>query len=228
MELPRNRTLMSERITTILDEIANRYDSDIILSRNTMKLIDIMRISKIYHEELINKIEKGYIEEPEAKNTVRIFEFFALQGRDITSLTKSAVEKNFFINCKRNTLVRLHLMYSKCNKSEIYNEWVELIENHEEYSKENYDFSLDYICDSPFIRHNLEMHDNLIKTFVIDITDNLGWVSNGFSLSVNRTATFRICKAIRENNKSLESFNSRNLALFIFRKMNSNYKIGNN
>jgi len=59
MELPRNRTLMSERITTILDEIANRYDSDIILSRNTMKLIDIMRISKIYHEELINKIEKG-------------------------------------------------------------------------------------------------------------------------------------------------------------------------
>merc|ERR1711976_238616 len=59
--LPRNRSLTSDRVHNLLDEISTRFDNDIYIAKNHTRLLKIMKDFRINHPKLIQQIEQHSI-----------------------------------------------------------------------------------------------------------------------------------------------------------------------
>jgi hypothetical protein len=198
IQLPRGRGLSQDRVTSILTEITSRYDTDVWISKSTNKLLEIMRSTRTPHTPLLTCMEESYINDPNSSFNINLFEYLATTNHDLTNLLNAAEEKKVFATARRNLLVRLHVLLKSCRQKESYTKWVELIESNSEFHSGEPSLYVDYVANSPFLRYDRDVTNELIKAYVLDQQDVRAWIDNAFHLCVSNRGAVELTKQVSE------------------------------
>lgn len=137
-QLPRQRSLSADRVNNLLDEIAIRFDTDIYISRNSTKLLKIMKECRVGHLKLLKQIEELTINDPKAFINLQLIEALNAQNIDLSPILKSIKDKNSYERSNFTLLARLYLTLKNAKNFD-YSEHVEMIEQMETFKTKQYD-----------------------------------------------------------------------------------------
>lgn len=193
--LPKGRKLVDDRLVNIIEEVGNRFNIDTVMSKNTNRLINIMRVNKITNEKLIDGIQEVYIENSTHLVSINLLEFLGQFGQDLTKLLKTAEERGVFSESKANFLIRVKLLLSHNNKEGMYQHWLDLIENKlKELGQDESDVAIGYLVESTCLKYDRDLSMKLIDQAL----QNNNWTKELFHLIKNRFLTTYACKKVNE------------------------------
>lgn len=231
--LPRNRTLTSDRVHNLLDEISTRFESDIYISRNHTRLLKIMKQFRTSHPKLMQQIEEHNINDPNATVNLMLLEFLSLQQHDLSPILKSLKEKNAFENCNLTSLMRLRMLLDYPNEFD-YQEFKDFIDQMEIYKNKEENMNnvnLLYVSNSRQLRYNEEILDLLIDHFVKKKTGKFMF-ENFFRLIVGRNVCNKMINLLKDSPETIvDNLNHKDFRLvtdLFLTKFNDNTRVENN